>query len=503
VIDPGARLPLAGVPQPALDGDLYKIICIILVSCQRPAESAQPRQQRDEFIPDRVHWIIHAPSDVITSMARIFFQRWRKNIRSILIIACLFGTGHLSAQVSLPPVPDTPAVGGILGQVEREMDGLPGDPGRRLAKVRQRLIAELVRRNRADLERDPRGEAIIRGELTAFSPSPAALAAARQAGFSVLREISLELLDGHVVVLRAPAGTTTRRALQRLQRLDPDGAYDFNHLYLPVSAASPAARDEAGTSGDPLPADPLIRVGLVDGGLAAGHPAFREATIHEHGCDGTPVPSAHGTAVASLLVGHAENFQGAAAGGILYAVDIYCGRATGGAADAFAGALAWLAGEGVAVINTSIVGPPNRILESVVRILADRGHLIVAAVGNDGPAARPLYPAAYTGTVGVTGVNARRRVLPEAGRGPHVDFAAPGAEMVAAGINSPYAEVRGTSFAAPLVAGLLAAALQHPDPHAAQEAIAGLAAVAVDLGPPGRDEIYGEGLVAETLRVAP
>ena len=61
-----------------------------------------------------------------------------------------------------------------------------------------------------------------------------------------------------------------------------------------------------------------------------------------------------------------------------------------------------------------------------------RGCLVVAAVGNDGPAARPLYPAAWPGVVGVTGVDARGRVLAEAERGVQVKFAAPGADMVAA-----------------------------------------------------------------------
>lgn len=436
-------------------------------------------------------------------MAGIFFQRLREYIQRTAILACLFGSGPLWAQVNLPPVPDTPGVGGILGQVERDITGLPGDPGRKLTETRQRLISELVRRNRADLERDPRGEAIIRGEVTAFAPSDAALMAAREAGFSVIRELSLEGLDARIVVFRAPAGVSTRRALRRLQALDREGAYDFNHLYLPVGAALLVTQDESAAPDAPTQAVPRVRIGLVDGGVVEEHPALQAATIHRYGCEGSPVPSAHGTAVASLLVGHDKDFRGAAPGGTLYAADIYCGRTTGGAADAFAGALAWLARQDVAVINTSIVGPPNRILEAVVRALVDRGHLIVAAVGNDGPAARPLYPAAYAGTVGVTGVNARRQVLREAGRGPHVDFAAPGTEMLAAGTQAIYAEVHGTSFAAPLVAGLLATALEHPDPRAAREAIADLAASAVDLGRPGRDEIYGEGLVAEDLRVGP
>jgi subtilisin family serine protease len=436
-------------------------------------------------------------------MAGIFFH-WRcEYIRATALLAAALAGSPAWAQVNLPQSPDVPAVGGVLDRLEREVDRLADEPVARLTEVRRQLVRDLVRQNRAELERDPRGEAIIRGEVAAFAPSDAALAGARRAGFSMVRELSLEGLEVRIVVLQAPAGLSTRRALRRLQRLDPEGDYDFNHIYLPVGVANSVASDRDQANTTPGRANSPVRVGLVDGGIALGHPAFGGATIHTHGCDGSPVPSAHGTAVASLLVGHAEPFLGAAPGGVLYAADIYCGRATGGAADAFAGALAWLADEGVAVINTSIVGPPNRILELVVGSLAERGHVIVAAVGNDGPAARPLYPAAYPGTVGVTGVSANRRVLPEAGRGPHVDFAAPGAEMLAAAVESPYAEVRGTSFAAPLVAGLLAALIEQPDPDAGREAIAALAAVAMDLGRKGRDEVYGEGLVAESLRVAP
>ena len=41
----------------------------------------------------------------------------------------------------------------------------------------------------------------------------------------------LEGLDARVVVLSVPGGTATRRALKQLKGLDPEGAYDFNHLY--------------------------------------------------------------------------------------------------------------------------------------------------------------------------------------------------------------------------------------------------------------------------------
>jgi subtilisin family serine protease len=227
---------------------------------------------------------------------------------------------------------------------------------------------------------------------------------------------------------------------------------------------------------------------------------FRDIVIHQHGCSGTPVPAAHGTAVASLMIGRSPQFHGAAPGSELYSADVYCGLATGGAVDAVADALAWLVRERVPVINVSLVGPPNVMLENVVRMVIAHGHVIVAAVGNDGPAAPPLYPASYPDVVGVTAVDAHQRALLEACRGKQVKFSAPGADMSAANPAQSYVVVRGTSFASPIVAGLLATTLNQPDRAAAQRAVSELAAEAIDLGAPGPDPIYGFGLVGGELR---
>ena len=71
--------------------------------------------------------------------------------------------------------------------------------------------------------------------------------------------------------------------------------------------------------------------------------------------------------------------------------------------------------------------------------------------------------------------------------------------MVAAKSPQGFAAVRGTSFAAPLVACLLAAQLRDPDSAAAARAINDLAGRAVDLGAHGVDPVYGYGLVGGDL----
>jgi subtilisin family serine protease len=105
--------------------------------------------------------------------------------------------------------------------------------------------------------------------------------------------------------------------------------------------------------------------------------------------------------------------------------------------------------------------------------------------------------------VGVTAVDAHQRALVEAARGAQVKFAAPGAQMAAAKRPSGYTLVRGTSFAAPIVAGLLSLNLQVVDKVAADKAVATLASQALHLGAPGPDPVYGYGLVGASLRRQP
>ena len=166
-------------------------------------------------------------------------------------------------------------------------------------------------------------------------------------------------------------------------------------------------------------------------------------------------------------------------------------------------ALAALVAAQVRVINMSVVGPDNAILAAMVRKVLERSIVIVAASGNDGPNAAPLYPAAYPGVIAVAAVDAHQKVLMEAGAGDHVRFAAPGADMLAAVPGGGFEIVRGTSYASPLVAGLLAGLMAREIRSDYGAVVQELAATARECGKPGRDRRYGYGLVGEQLRVAP
>lgn len=420
--------------------------------------------------------------------ARAYFFCMRPCIRILLVLLCaqpLVAAAQLLEPLLTPlqPVIQPPLrdiVGGVTG------------PSATLLRPLATQARQLLDRHPAYLEMDQRGLPITRAVIVALSPDPDALARALLRGYVIQDDRQLQGIGQRLVTLLVPRGTGTREALRALRSADPAGQYDFDHLYL-ESAAAPAVavrpvRNAVATAVD-------IRVGLIDGGVDAAHPVFQRRPPVVSGCNGRSQPSAHGTGVASLFVGWSENFSGAAPGAELLAVDVYCGGdAPGGRMRDVVAGMSELAAADARVINMSIVGPDNAVLGAAVRALQARSIVIVAASGNDGPNAKPLYPAAYPGVVAVSAVDARQRVLPEASGGKHVSFAAPGADLLAAAPQGRFQQVRGTSYAAPLVAGMLARELASPGADSA-EILQRFAATAEDRGAKGRDNRYGYGLI--------
>lgn len=332
------------------------------------------------------------------------------------------------------------------------LDGAGIPDARSLLALRRDRLRALVRSNAKLLVADPDGNPVRRGELLVLGLSDADAAAIHAAGFIVVRDDRADTTGQRLTVLQPRHGLAINKALAALRAAAPGVQADYNHIYEPAGGSlqpgGAAAINDVGTVGG-------ATIGLVDGGVAA-HASLANARIEQRGFAGPVQATGHGTAIASLLVGDAPGFQGAAQGARLLVADVYGGSAGNGSAEAMARGLNWLGDNGARVINISLVGPPNLLIERSIAALQARGVIVVAAVGNDGPAAPPLYPASYDRVVAVTGVDARDRVLVEAGRARHIDFAAPGADLAAALQKGGYAVVRGTSFAAPLVAARLA-----------------------------------------------
>ncbi|MDB6452597.1 S8 family serine peptidase [Falsirhodobacter sp. 20TX0035] len=345
-----------------------------------------------------------------------------------------------------------------------------------------------------------------REEIVAMDLSAADLGVLVSEGFTVLEEQVLPAFGVTLRRLQAPRAMTLEAARDRIRRLDTGREADFNHFYrgeagdctgphcasvAQIGWALPSTREGCGAD---------ILIGMIDTGLNADHDTFEGARleIHRMGPDAAPSGEMHGTSVASLLVGApGGRSPGLVPDARLLAVDAFEKVRGDERADAFVliRALAHLIERDVAVINLSLAGPANDVLEGAVTRLVAEGVVIVAAAGNGGARAKPAYPAAYDGVLAVTAVDGKGEPYRRAGRGPHLDLAAPGVEVWTAASISGGRPKTGTSFAAPFVTAAAARLLQADTDATPVDIARRLADRAKDMGAPGHDEVFGHGLV--------
>ncbi len=352
-----------------------------------------------------------------------------------------------------------------------------------LVEPQRRRAAARYKADPAAYELDRNGSLAIRGEVLATGLDTAGFARIARKGFSVLRRDTIAGLGTTLAVVERD-GTPATKALRILRRIAPRGTYALNHVMFESGITAGPSAPRAGQEGA---GGRSARVGMIDTGVAPSVGlAGRVRLVQRNFAQGASGPELHGTAVAELLAGAAGDVT-------IYAADIFGPDPRDGTSELLIRALGWMAGQRVPVVNISMVGPPNRIVGAVTEKLIGLGFTIVAPVGNDGPAARPLYPASYPGVIAVSASGADGRLLPEASRVGRVDFVAPGIATLA-GPSGRETEVRGTSFAAPLVSRLLADHIDEPDRKAARRAIDDLAREAQR---PRKDSRwFGHGLVA-------
>jgi subtilisin family serine protease len=342
-----------------------------------------------------------------------------------------------------------------------------------------------------------------------------AVAEARRRGFSVLSDETLQTIGFRIHRLRAPRNVSLTRATAILTELGATAA-DLNSLYRPQASEicdGPDCNEMQlvgwqGTTGAACQGS--HRLGLVETHVNLEHPALRDRKIEviDLRPKGTKRSTwGHGTAVASLIagggVGSAQGLLPTAE--LVVAVPYYRSSRGEDVASAFdvVRAIDLLITRNADVINMSLTGPANVAIERALLKAHEKNVPIVAAAGNSGARARPLFPAAYDKTVAVTAVSKSLTIYRRAVQGEHVDFAAPGVE-VALVTAAGKTELRtGTSFAAPYVAAAMAVLRkQHPSLDV-DSAVKKLADAARDLGDPGKDRVFGWGLIQANALCGP
>ncbi|WOI37821.1 S8 family serine peptidase [Alteromonas sp. CI.11.F.A3] len=235
-----------------------------------------------------------------------------------------------------------------------------------------------------------------------------------------------------------------------------------------------------------------VRIGMIDTNIAHNHQALKHLVIEQQSFlpQALPTTQVHGTSVASLL---ADNMR---PGSQLYNASVFYTRnsiSQGATLLSLIDGLNYLAAQHVDAINMSLAGPENPVLAKVIEKISEQGVQIIAAVGNEGPASPPLFPAAYPSTVAVTAVDSNHAIYRWANQGNYVDFAASGVSVEVAHPDGTISRETGTSMATPFVSARYACLFRASSNQA--QALAILRDQAVDAGSPGRDPVFGVGIL--------
>lgn len=358
--------------------------------------------------------------------------------------------------------------------------------------------------------RDGRSKPVESGELLVAEPPAGMMHRVISMGYTVLGEWNLDFLHMTLVRLKIPSGTTVPDALEELRGAFPLANIDTNDLLelssggdrrrVQIAQNKDYARRTVGWGSVPASCGTGMLVGMIDGAIDIKHPALKTQDLHYRNfIEGNRKPAAgdHGTAVAAMLIGHPDSGSGGLLPAAkLYAANIFEARkegATGNLA-AMIRAVDWIGKSGAKVVNLSIAGSQNVLMRLAINRAVGAGLIMVAAAGNRGPGAEPVWPAAHEDAFAVTAIDRKLERYRLANIGTYIDFAAPGVDIP---VQTPHGVKleSGTSMATPFITAIVAIHLDagfDASPRALRKS---MKRYVRDLGEKGHDEKFGWGLV--------
>ena len=280
-----------------------------------------------------------------------------------------------------------------------------------------------------------------------------------------------------------------------------------NYVY-ELSQQEPAPAAPAASSGDPaqyalaklrlpeahgIATGDSVTVAVIDTGVDAAHPELDGVVAASFDAVETKDgPDRHGTGIAGIIAAHAR-LMGAAPKVKILAVRAFA--AGKGSTFTVVKGLDWAISQNARVINMSFAGPNDPLFARTLSAARGKGAILVAAAGNGGAKAKPLYPAADAGVIAVTATDADDRLFVMANRGAHIAVAAPGVDILMPAPGGDYWTSTGTSMAAAHVSGVAALVLERQPRLDGETLRKLLASTARDLGSKGRDDEFGAGLI--------
>jgi len=221
--------------------------------------------------------------------------------------------------------------------------------------------------------------------------------------------------------------------------------------------------------------------------------------------------SNNGVVLGSGIAGVCGGSGGDSAGCRIVEVKATPTRLTDALGSELARGIAYAVVAGARAINLSFGGDEdNSDVRDAMSFAQRRGCVVICGAGNGGGIGqddeRPQYPgyyARYGNGVSVAAIKSDGTLARFSSRGPQIDVAAPGEDIMSTFLTYPnaydsplrnYAASSGTSFAAPFVTGLAGLAFTVQPDMIDNEFQAVLRRTARDVGAPGRDDVYGWGI---------
>ncbi len=251
-----------------------------------------------------------------------------------------------------------------------------------------------------------------------------------------------------------------------------------------------------------------VKIAVIDTGIDYNHPELKgnyRGGYDFVNNDDDPVDDSlrgHGTLVAGIIAArvNGQGVVGVAPEASLYALKIMDSNGASSIGRMVA-ALQWAVDHDIDIVNISMGGPGNGILKRACDAAYQAGVLIIAAAGNSERGVVD-YPAAYESVIAVGATNRRDNATFYTARGREVELSAPGTAIYSTKPNGSYGVVSGTSQAAPHAAGVAALILSAGVGDLNRDGVTDnkdlrlkLLSASHDSGEPGRDDLYGYGIL--------
>jgi len=250
-----------------------------------------------------------------------------------------------------------------------------------------------------------------------------------------------------------------------------------------------------------------VTICMVDTPIDIFHPSLSNAFIETLDLfdvdESNPNSMLHGTTVAGVLISQNKHI-GIAPKAKLYSIGAFKADKSApnnlkGSSSDVAKALDACIKQNVDVINLSFTGGKDFLVEKMVNKAIQQGIVVVAAAGNGGRTGSTIYPALIPGVLTATAVDENKKLFNMADKGQFIDYAAPGVNILTIAPGGKYKLATGTSISTAHVSGVAALLLSQKGNKNINNV---LKQTAVDLGKPGRDQEYGDGLISASRALA-